>query len=297
MDEFNNRPCDQQLMEDIRSNRRSGKAGKVLVCVGLIIVAIGAVAGFMIPVMIAGAVLSIIGERIQEKKRNEVAHQLSGSVVQDALKAVLEDPALDPNKSLGYKPVDGSGIPLIDHSSVRGSNYVRGRYKGMEVELSSIDLYKDTSTYIEEMNQWKESEDVIYRGQWLVCRFGVPSNVDLTLCPSGKLDRLFRRDSIKTGNETFDKRFRLGSDTEPALRSFLTPGRVERLLAMADTADGGLSLALRRDGTLYIAVQSGHGFFDIGKARESAAELRERFTRELRWYTDMIDLMRPAGGL
>ena len=41
---------------------------------------------------------------------------------------------------------------------------------------------------------------------------------------------------------------------------------------------------------MYIAVHSGHGFFDIGKGRENPAQLRERFARELRWFTDMIEV-------
>lgn len=41
-----------------------------------------------------------------------------------------------------------------------------------------------------------------------------------------------------------------------------------------------------------IAVHSGRGFFDIGKARETPAQLRQRFARELHWFTDMIDAIR-----
>ena len=58
-----------------------------------------------------------------------------------------------------------------------------------------------------------------------------------------------------------------------------------------------MSVCLQSGGKLYIAVQSGHGFFDLGKGREDAEALRGRFTRELRWYTDMIDVFRPTGGV
>ena len=46
---------------------------------------------------------------------------------------------------------------------------------------------------------------------------------------------------------------------------------------------------LNPDGKLYIAVHSGRGFFDIGKARETPAQLRQRFARELHWFTGLID--------
>ena len=38
----------------------------------------------------------------------------------------------------------------------------------------------------------------------------------------------------------------------------------------------------------------GRGFFDVGKGKEPPDALRRRFTRELKWCTDMIDVFRPA---
>lgn len=39
---------------------------------------------------------------------------------------------------------------------------------------------------------------------------------------------------------------------------------------------------------------SGRSFFDVGKGKEPPDALRRRFTRELKWCTDMIDVFRPA---
>ena len=41
---------------------------------------------------------------------------------------------------------------------------------------------------------------------------------------------------------------------------------------------------------LYIAVHSGRGFFDLGKGRENPAQLCQRFTSELKWFTEMMDI-------
>ena len=91
-----------------------------------------------------------------------------------------------------------------------------------------------------------------------------------------------------------DKRFHLSSDDAQAALRILTPGRMERILALADSSFGKFAVNLDRDGRLYIAVHSGRGFFDIGKARENQAQLRQRFARKLRWFTDMIDVFRSV---
>ena len=72
----------------------------------------------------------------------------------------------------------------------------------------------------------------------------------------------------------------------------LSPARMERILAVSEATGGKLALNLNTDGKLYIAVHSGHGFFDIGKGYENPAQLRQRFAHELRWFTDMIDTFR-----
>lgn len=124
----------------------------------------------------------------------------------------------------------------------------------------------------------------------MVCHFETPFPVSLTIYPRGKLDKLFRTATIATGNEKFDKRFMLSADDEKEALRFLGPTRMEKFLALADTAGGGISVGIRRDGTMYLAVQSGHGFFDPGKGREDAAALRRRFAEELKWYLSMTDI-------
>ena len=105
---------------------------------------------------------------------------------------------------------------------------------------------------------------------------------------------LFRAKTIKTDYEDFNKHFNLSCDDADWALRFLSPSRMERILALTNTAFGDFSVSLHADGTLYIAVHSGRGFFDVGKGKEPPDALRRRFTRELKWCTDMIDVFRPA---
>ena len=56
-------------------------------------------------------------------------------------------------------------------------------------------------------------------------------------------------------------------DDERDIRELLvlTLGRMERILALADSSIGKFAVNLNPDGRVYIAVHSGRGFFDIGK--------------------------------
>ena len=149
--------------------------------------------------------------------------------------------------------------------------------------------------YRNENNDMLESaERVVYNGQWMACKLGKTYPADLMFWPRGKLDKLFRAKTIKTDYEDFNKHFNLSCDDADWALRFLNPSRMERILALTNTAFGDFSVSLHADGTLYIAVHSGRGFFDVGKGKEPPDALRRRFTRELKWCTDMIDVFRPA---
>lgn len=94
--------------------------------------------------------------------------------------------------------------------------------------------------------------------------------------------------------EDFNKRFNLSCDDEQWALRFLNQSRMERILRLADSAFSEFAVTLCGDGRLYIAAHSGHSFFDAGKGRETPDALRQRFTRELTWFTDVIDTFRPV---
>ena len=149
--------------------------------------------------------------------------------------------------------------------------------------------------YRNENNDMLESaERVVYTGQWMACKLDKTYPAELTFWPRGKLDKLFRAKTIKTDYEDFNKHFNLSCDDADWALRFLNPSRMERILALTNSAFGDFSVSLHSDGTLYLAVHSGRGFFDVGKGKEPPDALRRRFTRELKWCTDMIDVFRPA---
>ena len=145
----------------------------------------------------------------------------------------------------------------------------------------------------EETGLWEKNEQEVYTGQWMLCELGRKFSTWLTIWPREGLDKLLRSGTIQTENDAFNKRFNLtGGDTQEALR-ILNPNRVERLLQLAESSFGKFAVNLNADGRLYIAVHSGRGFFDAGKGQEMPEQLRQRFTRELKWFTDMVDVFRP----
>ena len=173
-----------------------------------------------------------------------------------------------------------------------GGEHVRARYRGYEVELCSIELDRDVS-YTDPDDPTKvnaPSYDTVYAGLWGICRFGTPMPVDLTFTPRGRLGQLVRSASVQNAVEGFEQQFKLTADDDAALKACLTEEKCRKLLALAGTAEGSFSGSLHRDGTLYFAVENNKGLF---KGSGSDDALREKFARQLKWCTDVMDVFAP----
>ena len=93
-------------------------------------------------------------------------------------------------------------------------------------------------------------------------------------------------------NEQFDTRFCVRADDPQEAYAILTPRMMEYILTMADKSGGTVYLSFLRDGKLYVAVQTGRDFFELGKSNAHVEGLRQKFLGELRWFTDMVDTLR-----
>ena len=283
---------DEQLAHELRKSKGGKLGGKILSLLGGVIAVVGIILGGNIALIVLGGVVLALGQAVQGKSKDKAGQQTFDAIAPDIVGAALENVQMNPTPHL--LDAKDTNIPLPSHTHCSGSGYVRGTYQGLTTELCTVRLTEVSEFQREETGLWEKNEQEVYTGQWMLCRLNREFPTWLTIWPRDRLDKLFSSKTIKTGNETFDKRFNLSSDDEAAALRILSPGRMEQILALADSSIGKFAVNLNSDGRLYIAVHSGRGFFDLGKGRENPAQLRERFARELRWFTDMIEAFRGA---
>lgn len=290
MEEQKNKLTDRQLAGEMRKGRRGGAGGKLLIALGAIVVLIGIIMNGSIPVVIVGVLIAGLGEWLKSKSKGAADQQVYDNIVPDVVNAVFDNVQMDPTPHL--LDVKDTNIPLPDHTYCSGSGYVRGTYQGLTAELCTVTLTDAKEFQREETGLWEKNEQVVYTGQWMLCELGREFPMWLTIWPRGRLDKLFNSRTIKTENKEFNKKFNLSSDDEQAALRILNHSRMERLMKLAETS-GKFAVNLNTDGRLYIAAHCDRDFFDPGKGREKPDALRQRYTRELKWFTEVIDTFRP----
>ena len=290
MAEQNRNMTDEALSQRLRRSRGGKWGGKLLSLLGVAIAVAGILLGGNLVLIVLGGIVLALGQAVQSRSKEQAGQQTFDAMAPDIAGTVLENVQMNPTPPL--LNAEDTNIPLPRHTYCSGSGYIRGVYRGSTTELCTIKLTEEDEFLREETGLWEKNEREVYAGQWLLCQLNREFPTWLTIWPRDKMDKLFRSKTIQTGYEDFDKRFNLSSDDEEVVLRILSPDRMERILALAGSSIGKFAVNLKPDGRLYIAVHSGHGFFDIGKGRENPAQLRERFARELRWFTDMIDAFR-----
>ena len=230
---------------------------RLLSILGLLIAIVGIVFGGNLILVIIGCVILGLGQMIKDKEDNE----LNMNVVHE----FFEDVKMNPESHI--LNVSDTNIPLPKHDYCSGSGYVQGKYKGLDVEFCTIKLTDVTEVLRDETGLWEKNENTVYTGEWMLCNLNQRFNTWLTIYPCNLLDK----QTIKTGNEAFDKKFNLTCGDEKLALEILDSNRLERIMALSNHK---FSINLNEDGRLYIAA---HSFKNMN---------------DLKWFVDMIDVFR-----
>ena len=292
MAEQNRNMTDEALSQQLRRSRGGKWGGKLLSLLGVVIAVAGILLGGNLVLIVLGGIVLALGQAVQSRSKEQAGQQAFDAMAPDIAGTVLENVQMSPTPHL--LDAEDTNIPLPRHTYCSGSGYVRGTYRGLTTELCTVRLTEVSEVLREETGLWEKNEREVYTGQCLLCQLNREFPTWLTIWPREKLDKLFSAKTIKTGSEVFDKRFLLTGGDEAAVLRILSPNRLERLLALSDASFGKFAVNLNPDGRLYLAVHNGRGFFELGRGRENPAQLRERFVRELTWFTDMIDVFRSV---
>lgn len=253
----------------------------------------------LIPVAIPTLVLTFVFGYQMSKRTESLKKLLSDNIVSGVLNEVFENVEYNAFGRIPSAQVkDADMVFPFEYDSVRGSDYIKGTYKGLNVELSDVELSHVVSHYDEEMQQWRDDEQKVFMGQWLICDFGKELSGEVHLSTNAKaLRKQHKDDSVEMENTAFNDRFLVAAADAQEAYYLLTPHMMEYILAAANKAGGEVYMAFLRNGRLHIAVKTGRDFFELGKSQANADALRQKFLGELRWFTDIIDALRLEDSL
>lgn len=289
---------DQQL-KDCANRNRTGKLlrflSPVIILVTILTVRFDDIWNGMwlikLIIIIAALFLPAFGRRMQRKSKAELDTAVAGSVVQEALDAVVEHARLNHNAGL---PSDTyrtkMGFPFTFGDS-RGSDLVHCTYRGVELRFCEALLTSTTEVSGEGSGGVSHKQTTVdFRGPWLTFKTENELAADVIVSDRHRLLAKARKATYKTGDESFDKQFCVTADSDAAAEMVLTPAMMGYLMNM--TQNGDVYVRFFMDGSVYLAVNMlRQGFLSAPSMNADAQTLRTLFTDRLRWLTSLVDLM------
>lgn len=285
---------DEALSRDIRKLQRTIRLLKVLFVIGciatgctIISVAFG---GSVVPLIVV-AILSAIVKAVQESYESKLKTYVSDNITRQALESVFQITEYQPFGAISHRLIEGSNFGISSFDDIHGSDYVKGFYRGLPIEMCDIQL-TSRETRTDEDGNTEEYDQEVFKGFWLICDFGKELSADMRLWERGKMGKLFGGKGIQTENEQFNKHFHVESEVEVEAFYILTPHMMEYILEMDRKASGETHMRFDRNGKVQIAIRREHDAFEVGRRRKDAALLRQQFIQEIRYITDLIDELR-----
>ncbi len=287
MDTQTNRTS-SEISSSLKSNRSRSRTAMAfsIVCI-IVMIAFIFLGKYLFGILMLIPVIA--GVLLMMRSEIKIKNTISGDIVNGIVNEVLDNAIYAAPYRLSDEIIVSSHMVLPQpYDKISGSDFINGEYKGLLLKMSDIDLTRRVSTGDDE-----ETDERVFDGQWLMCDFGkaLSGEVHVSQITKSMPDSV-KRQRIRMENEQFNEKFVVTADDPEEAFYVLTPHMMEYILSLEKKNKGIIYMSFLRDGKFHIAVNSGEDFFELGKKKPDYETLRQIFLDQLRWYTDIIDVLR-----
>ncbi|MBQ2094400.1 MAG: DUF3137 domain-containing protein [Firmicutes bacterium] len=286
MDTQTNRTS-SEISSSLKSNRSRSRAAMAFstACI-IVMIAFLFLGKYLFGILMLIPVIA--GVLLMMRSEIKIKNTISGDIVNGIVNEVLDNAIYAAPYRLSDEIIVSSHMVLPQpYDKISGSDFINGEYKGLLLKMSDIDTRR-VSTGDDE-----ETDERVFDGQWLMCDFGkaLSGEVHVSQITKSMPDSV-KRQRIRMENEQFNEKFVVTADDPEEAFYVLTPHMMEYILSLEKKNKGIIYMSFLRDGKFHIAVNSGEDFFELGKKAPDYETLRQIFLDQLRWYTDIIDVLR-----
>ena len=283
---------DGELSARLSPLRKKHTAAWVLLAISAIMILIGFLSSGVLPVILGFALLvgGIIFRTIVNANIKEL---LSDNLMPPVLAEIFDSARHDPTQRMPDHIVCGIELGIPSFNEISGSDYIEGVYKGLNVQMSDLELVRRERHRVRVNGKWetKETRTTVFKGQWLVCDFGKELVADLLLCEKGFIS--LTKSTVETENIAFNKKFSIHSADGHSVFYILTPHMMEYILSMDDKGGGTTRMRFTREGKVHIAIHNNKDRLRISSRDfDDLDKIRQKFRNDIRYLTDLIDELR-----
>ena len=235
-------------------------------------------------IWIAGFVVIAILSTMKTALVNKIKLLVSHNLIRGVLAGEFELGEYEPEKHIDAGRIFAASLlDTWNHES--GSDFVYGKYKGVNFSFSDISLtYRSSGK--------GRHHRSIFRGQWIICELAQELPFTMQIRKNTLIKGPGKKPDMVTGNDAFDSKYIIKTSGPQAALSVLTPRLIDFVLDKEKNS--GIRTYLSFTGSqVHIAFSNSRDLFEV-KTKEimrgnGAGDIREQMREDARHITGAID--------
>ena len=231
-------------------------------------------------------------------KKKKLKALISENVTRNILETVFEVSEYSAKDNIKASVIRSANLIIDDWHRCTGNDFVRGCYKGHKIQFSDVMLEEEVQEETRETDddgatstRYHTTYEKRFKGQWIIIEMSKEFSAWLRLREKGK--REFLKSNIETENVAFNKQFQIETSDPHTAFLILTPHFMEVITA-ADQKAHGKTFMFFSGREIHIAIDNNRDLFDSeskNKKTEDISELRESHRNDIKYLTDIMDLL------
>ena len=243
---------------------------------------IGPLVGMLsiIPFFIAIIVFSVKIFIVKNEKKQLIGTNIVGGAVADEFE-IIEYEAL---KFIDFNEIKAAAL-LGNWNSCEGSDFIRGKYKGVSFSSSDICLEQVNN------HNGENSRHKVFKGQWLICELNKTLETPLRLCERSSEGK-GKKSDVETENQAFNDKYKILTSDPHTVFYILTPHFMEYIVRMDNEARARTYMCFMGN-KVHVALYNNRDLFEANDRKVlggmNVAQLREQVKLEVKYITAVID--------
>lgn len=298
--DLNSQATFSEMQEFIQAQAKSSKLGKWVMLGGILLVPLGfLINGILgIAIFIVGVVIALLGWVHRSDSASKIKSQAATNIMPMLLKKIFKEFDYQHEKGLAVEDIQQAANSFgFRFDELRGSDLVKGNYRGVRCAFSDIELTQVTTSKDSEGNTVHTYKEA-FKGLWLICDFPKQLVADVSVQERERKGQRNLKGGITTDSASFTKRFFVESINEQQAYYILTPHMMEYIQRMADRAQAKVFLHFQKEGQVHVAIYSQHNSFEIADAEMmNLGKVMQQFSEEIDYIVSLIDELRLVDSL
>jgi len=285
------RLSEEELAEKLRSGRLIVRLSRLLMIISIatafitFALTLWYVAVFFLLAFFFFAVLGIYyGSRMK--------HLVAVNLVRDALDEVFDVEVYSHNRHIGSATIEEANL-LRDWNECDGSDYIRGKYKGVQFAFSDIKLV-DVQEGTDSDGGTTQTRTTRFQGQWLIldAKKAIAHPLRLRERQQRKRSGTYKKSKsdVETENEAFNAKFQILTRDPHTAFYVLTPHFMETIVRLDERANARTYMGFLGQ-QVHVAVDTGRDSFEVKKSADvrDLPRLRARIQGEIGYIIAIVD--------